>query len=56
MATPKEVERVFAAGKETIDAVLGAGAEVVGAGNCPQCGDGVPVTKLGTTPAQVVRQ
>jgi orotate phosphoribosyltransferase len=72
--------------QETIDAVLGTGAEVVGAavlvdrsggaatldvplralwtvdiptyapGDCPQCADGVPVTKPGTTPAQVVRR
>jgi len=70
---------------ETIDAVRGAGAQVVGAavlvdrsggaarldvplhalwtldipthapGDCPACADGVPVTKPGTTPAQVVR-
>jgi orotate phosphoribosyltransferase len=72
--------------QETIDAVRGAGAQVVGAavlvdrsggaasldvplhalwtvdiptyapGDCPQCTQGVPLTKPGTTPAQVVRQ
>jgi orotate phosphoribosyltransferase len=72
--------------QETIDAVRGAGAQVVGAavlvdrsggaasldvplralwtvdiptyapGDCPQCAEGVPVVKPGTTPAQVVRQ
>ena len=72
--------------QETIAAVLGTGAEVVGAAvlvdrsggaatldvplhalwrvdiptyasaDCPQCADGVPVTKPGTTPAQVVRK
>ena len=72
--------------QETIDAVHGAGALVVGAavlvdrsggtasldvpmhalwtvdipayapGDCPQCAEGVPLTKPGTTPAQVVRQ
>lgn len=72
--------------QETMDAVRGAGAEVVGAavlvdrsggvanldvplhalwtvdipthapGDCPQCAAGVPITKPGTTPAQVVRQ
>jgi orotate phosphoribosyltransferase len=72
--------------QETIDAVRGAGAQVVGAavlvdrsggaasldvplhtlwtvdiptyapGDCPQCAEGVPLTKPGTTPAQVVRQ
>jgi orotate phosphoribosyltransferase len=72
--------------EETIDAVRGAGAQVVGVavlvdrsggvaslevpmhalwtvdiptyapGDCPQCADGVPVVKPGTTPAQVVRR
>jgi orotate phosphoribosyltransferase len=70
--------------QETIDAVRGAGAQVVGAavlvdrsggaasldvplhalwtvgiptyapGDCPQCAEGVPLVKPGTTPAQVV--
>jgi len=72
--------------QETIDAVRGAGALVVGAAvlvdrsggtagldvplralwavdipnyapaDCPQCAEGVPLVKPGTTPAQVVRQ
>jgi orotate phosphoribosyltransferase len=72
--------------QETIDAVRGAGAQVVGAAvlvdrsggaarldvplhalwtldiptyapaDCPQCADGMPLTKPGTTPAQVARR
>jgi orotate phosphoribosyltransferase len=72
--------------QETVDAVRGAGAQVVGAAvlvdrsggaarldvplhalwsldiptyapaDCPQCADGIPLTKPGTTPAQVARR